>query len=146
MGGARPKAVVEDDDGLWLAKFNRPDDAWSSARVEHAMLVLARKCGIDTAEGRVKRVAGRDVLLVERFDRQKAAEGYLRARMISALTLLRAQDTYSDRDKWSYVALAEEIRRASARPSKDAPELFRRMVFNALISNTDDHRNGALGP
>jgi serine/threonine-protein kinase HipA len=146
MGGARPKAVVEDDDGLWLAKFNRPDDAWSSARVEHAMLVLARKCGIDTAESRVKRVAGRDVLLVKRFDRQKTAEGYLRARMISALTLLRAQDTYSDRDKWSYVALAEEIRRASARPSTDAPELFRRLVFNALISNTDDHRNGALGP
>jgi serine/threonine-protein kinase HipA len=145
MGGARPKAVVEEDDGLWIAKFNRPDDAWNSARVENAMLVLARKCSIDTAESRVQRVAGRDVLLVKRFDREKTAAGYLRARMISALTLLRAQDSHSDRDKWSYVALAEEIRRASAQPKRDAPELFRRMVFNALISNTDDHpRNHAM--
>lgn len=145
MGGARPKAVVEDDAGLWLAKFNRDDDAWNSARVEHAMLVLARKCGIDTAESRVKRVAGRDVLLVKRFDREKTPDGYRRARMISALTLLRAQDTYGDRDKWSYVALAEEVRRASAQPKKDAPELFRRMIFNALISNVDDHpRNHAM--
>ncbi len=62
MGGARPKAVVEDDDGLWIAKFNRPDDPWNNARVEHAMLTLARACGLDTAESRVVAVAGRDVL------------------------------------------------------------------------------------
>jgi serine/threonine-protein kinase HipA len=145
MGGARPKAVVEDDEGLWIAKFNRAGDDWNSARVEHAMLVLARKCGVTTAESRVERVASRDVLLVKRFDREKTGEGYLRARMVSALTLLRAQDTYGDRDKWSYVALAEEIRRISGQPAKDAAELFRRMCFNALISNTDDHpRNHAV--
>ena len=50
MGGARPKAVVEDKDGLWLAKFNRPDDKWNAARVEHAMLILARSCGLHSAE------------------------------------------------------------------------------------------------
>jgi serine/threonine-protein kinase HipA len=145
MGGARPKAVVEDEVGLWIAKFNRPDDAWNSARVEHAMLVLARACGLTTAESRVVDVAGRDVLLVKRFDREKTEAGYFRARMISALTLLRTEDTYRSRDRWSYVLLAEELRRVSADPGADAGELFRRMTFNALISNIDDHpRNHAL--
>jgi serine/threonine-protein kinase HipA len=145
MGGARPKAVVEDEEGLWLAKFNRPDDRWNTARVEHAMLLLARSCGITAAESKVVQVAGRDVLLVKRFDREKAAGGYLRARMVSGLTLLRAEDTHRSREKWSYVLLAEELRRACAEPRRDAPELFRRMCFNALISNTDDHpRNHAI--
>jgi serine/threonine-protein kinase HipA len=145
MGGARPKAVVEDDAGLWVAKFNRPDDTWNSARVEHAMLLLARACGLITAESRVVAVAGRDVLLVKRFDREKTEAGYQRARMISALTLLRAEDTYQSRDKWSYVLLAEEVRRVCADPAQNAAELFRRMCFNALISNIDDHpRNHAL--
>ena len=145
MGGARPKAVVEDDDGLWLAKFNRPDDAWNSARVEHAMLTLARACGLLTAQSRVVDVAGRDVLLVKRFDREKTQAGYRRARMVSALTLLRAEDTYQARDKWSYVLLAEELRRVCSEPAAHAAELFRRMCFNALISNVDDHpRNHAV--
>jgi serine/threonine-protein kinase HipA len=137
MGGARPKAV---------AKFNRPDDDWNVARVEHAMLALARACHIGTAESRVETVAGKDVLLVKRFDREKADDGgYLRHRMVSALTLLRADETVTDRVKWSYVGLAEELRRVSASPKTDAVELFRRMCFNALISNTDDHpRNHAI--
>jgi serine/threonine-protein kinase HipA len=145
MGGARPKAVVEDENSLWIAKFNRPDDKWNNARVEHAMLVLARSCGLNTAESRIIEVAGRDVLLVKRFDREKVTAGYLRARMVSSLTLLRAEDTYQSRDKWSYVLLAEELRRVSAKPQEDAAELFRRMCFNALISNIDDHpRNHAI--
>lgn len=145
MGGARPKAVVEDEEGLWVAKFNRPDDPWDSAKVEHAMLVLARACGLDVAQSRVVEVAGRSVLLVKRFDRQKVDDGYMRARMISALTLLRAEDTHRSRERWSYVALAEELRRACAEPGNNARELFRRMCFNALISNSDDHpRNHAV--
>lgn len=145
MGGARPKAVVEDDDGLWIAKFNRPDDAWNNARVEHAMLTLARACGLVTAQSRVVDVAGRDVLLVKRFDREKTGAGYRRARMVSALTLLRAEDTYQSRDKWSYVLLAEELRRVCSEPRQNTFELFRRMCFNALISNVDDHpRNHAV--
>jgi serine/threonine-protein kinase HipA len=65
--------------------------------------------------------------------------------MLSALTLLRSGDTHQDRDRWSYVLLAEELRRLCANPKVDAPELFRRMVFNALISNIDDHpRNHAV--
>lgn len=145
MGGARPKAVVEDDEGLWLAKFNRPEDSWNVARVEHAMLVLAKHCGLSVAESRIVSVAGKDVLLVKRFDREKLAKGYLRHRMVSALTLLRSDESIADRGKWSYVALAEELRRVCSNPKKDASELFRRMCFNALISNTDDHpRNHAI--
>ena len=65
--------------------------------------------------------------------------------MLSALTLLRAEDTHQNRDKWSYVLLAEELRRISSQPKTDAPELFRRMAFNALIPNSDDHpRNHAV--
>lgn len=144
MGGARPKTVVEDNDGLWLAKFGRTDDKWNHARTEHAMLELARACGINSVQSRVETVAGRDVLLVKRFDREKSGTGYLRSRMVSGLTILRTEDTHQHRDRWSYVLLAEELRRISANPKQDAAELFRRMVFNALISNTDDHpRNHA---
>jgi serine/threonine-protein kinase HipA len=145
MGGARPKAVVEDGDGLWIAKFNRSDDKWNNARIEHAMLALARACGLNTAESKIVTIGGRDVLLVKRFDRQKTDAGFLRARMVSALTLLRADDSSQSRDRWSYILLVEELRRVSGEPKKDAAELFRRMCFNALISNTDDHpRNHAL--
>lgn len=145
MGGARPKAVVEDDGALWLAKFNRRDDRWNSARVEHAMLGLGRACGLDVAYSRIAQAAGRDILMVQRFDRQKVNGGYARARMVSALTLLRTEDSHRGRDQWSYVLLAEELRRCSADPRADAEELFRRMTFNALISNSDDHpRNHAI--
>jgi serine/threonine-protein kinase HipA len=111
MGGARPKAVVEDDDGLWIAKFNRADDRWNMARVEHAMLMLARASGLNTAESRLDNIGDRDVLLVKRFDRERVAGGYHRARMISGLTLLRTDDAPGNRDRWSYVLLAEELRR-----------------------------------
>lgn len=145
MGGARPKAVVEDEEGLWIAKFNRPDDRWNNTRVERAMLELARSCGISVAVSRVETIGGKDVLLVKRFDREKTEKGYLRARMISGLTLLRAEEAADMRDRWSYVLLAEELRRIVKEPARDAPELFRRMVFNALISNIDDHpRNHAI--
>jgi serine/threonine-protein kinase HipA len=145
MGGARPKVTVEENTGLWIAKFNRPDDKWNQARTEHAMLTLARACGIATAESMVVSVGGRDVLLVKRFDRHKTDAGYRRARMVSALTLLRTEDFPQSKDQWSYIRLVEELRRVSAEPKKDAVELFRRMCFNALISNSDDHpRNHAV--
>lgn len=145
MGGARPKTVVQDDDALWVAKFNRADDKWNNTRVEHAMLRLARECGIASAESRIITIGGRDVLLIRRFDREKTVEGYTRARMISGLTILRCDESVTARDRWSYVILVEELRRIVAEPKKDAAELFRRMCFNALISNTDDHpRNHAV--
>lgn len=145
MGGARPKAVIQDDGDLWLAKFNRDDDRWNNTRVEHAMLRLARECGVSSAESRIEIVGGKDVLLVKRFDRERVVSGYTRARMISGLTILRAEETATMRTNWSYVSLVEELRRIVSEPKKDSSELFRRMCFNALISNTDDHpRNHAV--
>lgn len=145
MGGARPKNVVEDAEGLWLAKFPDRSDKWNNARVEGAMLALAQECGLRVARHRIEHVAGKDVLLVQRFDRTLTADRYLRHRMVSGLTALGAEDSHGDRAKWSYLLLADELRRRSARPAQDLEELFRRMVFNALISNTDDHpRNHAL--
>jgi serine/threonine-protein kinase HipA len=145
MGGARPKAVVQDDDGLWVAKFNRDDDRWNNTRVEHAMLRLARECGLTTAESKIETVGGKDVMLVKRFDREKTAKGYTRARMVSGLTILRADEAPEARQNWSYVILVEELRRIIEEPKKDAKELFRRVCFNALISNIDDHpRNHAI--
>jgi len=145
MGGARPKAVIEDESGLWIAKFRHPEDKWNDARVEHAMLMLARDCGLQVAESKVVTIGEHDAVLVKRFDREKTAAGYCRGRMLSALTLLRSDENYQAREKWSYVLLVEELRRISSQPRTDAPELFRRMCFNALISNTDDHpRNHAV--
>jgi serine/threonine-protein kinase HipA len=150
LGGARPKNVVEDEDGLWVAKFPQRGDRWNNAAVEAAMLSLASRCGIRVPRARVERVGAESVLLVKRFDRERVVEdeafaGYLRHRMVSALTVLDAEDTATDRRGWSYVLLADELQRWSARPRQDRAELFRRMVLNALICNVDDHpRNHAL--
>jgi serine/threonine-protein kinase HipA len=145
MGGARPKAVVQDGEGLWIAKFNRDDDRWNNTRVEHAMLRLARECGLHTAESRIETVGTKDVLLVRRFDRERAAKDYTRARMVSGLTLLHADEAPQGRQNWSYLLLVEELRRVVADAKSDARELFRRICFNALISNLDDHpRNHAI--
>lgn len=145
MGGARPKAVVQDDHSLWIAKFSRHDDRWNHPRTEHALLTLARECGINAAASRVESVAGRDVLLVRRFDRDWGGEGYHRHRMVSALTLLQTDDGQAGRARWSYLLLADEIRRASVAPAEDLRELFTRMCFNAAVSNLDDHpRNHAV--
>jgi serine/threonine-protein kinase HipA len=145
MGGARPKAAVEDNDGLWIAKFQTPTDRWNDPRVEHAMLNLARNCGLSVADSRLDNAGGRDILLVRRFDRDRSTEGYLRHRMISSMTVLGSEGTSDAREKWSYPLLADQMRRIVGDPSECLAELFRRMTFNALISNLDDHpRNHAL--
>lgn len=150
LGGARPKNVVEDEEGLWVAKFPARGDRWKNAVVEAAMLSLAARCGIRVPETRIEVLGEESVLLVKRFDREQVVTelgetAYLRHRMVSALTVLDAEESPTDRTNWSYVALADEIQRWSARPTQDRIELFRRVVFNALISNLDDHpRNHAL--
>lgn len=145
MGGARPKTVVEDDGALWVAKFAREDDDFNYPRIEYALLELARACGLTAADSRLTTVANRDVLLVRRFDRDRADAGYRRHRMVSAVTLLRTDDDATARTDWSYLLLADEIRRASTAPEDDLRELYGRMVFNAAVSNLDDHpRNHAI--
>ena len=148
MGGARPKNVVEDDQGLWLAKFPARDDRWNNAPVEAGLLNLAKRCGIRVPVTRIERLGEHHILLVSRFDREPAADAagkYLRHRMVSALTVLDASESAVERRHWSYPLFADELRRWSSRSVRDQRELFRRMVFNALVSNSDDHpRNHAL--
>jgi len=145
MGGARPKTTVEADNALWLAKFPALSDTWNQPRVEHGLLLLARCCGLRVAESRLTRVGDADVLLVKRFDRDWSETGYRRHRMVSAVTLLQAEDSPTDRGRWSYLLLADELRRVSAQPAADLRELFGRICFNAAVSNNDDHpRNHAL--
>lgn len=145
MGGARPKAVVEHHQDLWLAKFTRQDDRWNHPRVEHGLLKLAAACNLTVADSKITTVAGRDVLLVRRFDRDRKEGGYRRHRLASALTLLQIDEGPAARADWSYILLADEIRRVSAQPAADLGELFARMCFNAAVSNLDDHpRNHAV--
>lgn len=145
LGGARPKTTIQDGDDLWLAKFSRPDDRWDEPRVEHALLRLADACGLRAAVSRIETLGGRAALLVRRFDRVRAGDGFLRWRLVSGLTLLRAEESATERERWSYLLLADEIRRTSVKPRDDLRELFGRMCFNAAVGNTDDHpRNHAL--
>ena len=145
LGGARPKAGVEYGQSLWIAKFSRHDDRWNHPRVEYGLLKLAEACGLTVAGNDITKIGERDVLLVGRFDRDRVEDGYRRHRMVSALTLLQSDDNSAARRDWSYILLADEIRRVSMKPESDLRELFARMCFNAAISNLDDHpRNHAI--
>jgi serine/threonine-protein kinase HipA len=143
VGGARPKCTVELEDALWIAKFPARGDTVNFPRIEHATMALAERCGIAVPEMRLVEIGGRDVLLVKRFDRKKTAEGYLRFGFLSALSLMEWDER--DRTLWSYPALADRMRAAILAQPEELRELFRRMVFNVLCRNTDDHpRNHAF--
>lgn len=147
MGGARPKVTVEDGHRLWLAKLPEQSDRHNVQRIEYATLELARAAGLRVCGTRLERVGNRDALLLERFDREwnPDAGAYRRFALVSGLTVLDADDGYLGRERWSYLLLADELRRWSIRSAEDRRELFRRMVFNAMVTNNDDHpRNHAL--
>lgn len=145
MGGARPKATIEDEQALWLGKFPAKDDRFNLQRVEFATLDLARRCGLNVAQARLQAVGDSDVLMLRRFDRDYTDQGYLRFGLVSGLTVLDCGDSTLDRERWSYLLLADNLRRWSDKPEADCAELFRRMVFNAAVTNNDDHpRNHAL--
>jgi serine/threonine-protein kinase HipA len=135
IGGARPKINLMVDGELWLAKLPALKDRYSNARVECAMLTVAQKLGIQTPEHRLYESSGEDILLLKRFDR----EGGKRMGMMSALSLLSADE--QDRHI-NYVDLAQKLIINQAQ--KDAKELFKRVVLNGMVNNTDDHaRNHA---
>ena len=145
LGGARPKATVEDGDALWLAKFPARADRYNLQQLEFATLELARVAGLNVATARLQSIGRSDVLMVRRFDRDAVDGGYLRYGLVSGLTVLDCEDSFMERDRWSYPLLADRLRRWSEKPDEDRVELFRRMVFNAAVGNTDDHpRNHAL--
>lgn len=147
MGGARPKATVEDQHRIYLAKFPEKRDPHNMQRIEYATLEMARAAGLRVCEARLERVGQADALLLLRFDREwnPDAQAYARYGLVSGLTILDAEDGYTGREQWSYRLLADELRRRSARPDDDRRELFARMVFNAMVTNNNDHpRNHAL--
>lgn len=145
MGGARPKATIEDGNRLWLGKFPAKDDRFNLQRIEFATLDLAKRCGLNVTQARLQSVGSSDVLMLQRFDRERGNGGYLRIGMVSGLTVLDCGDSALDRNRWSYPLLADNLRRWSDKPEADCAELFRRMVFNAAVTNNDDHpRNHAL--
>lgn len=145
MGGARPKATIEDAQSLWLGKFPAKDDRFNMQRIEFATLDLARRSGLNVAKARLQSVGESNVLMVQRFDRDHTVNGYLRFGLVSGLTVLDCSDSPLDRARWSYPLLADNLRRWSDKPETDCAELFMRMVFNAAVTNNDDHpRNHAL--
>jgi serine/threonine-protein kinase HipA len=145
MGGARPKATIEDAQSLWLGKFPAKDDRFNLQRVEFATLDLARRCGLNVTLARLQTVGDSDVLMLRRFDRDYTDKGYLRFGLVSGLTVLDCGDSHLDGECWSYPLLADNLRRWSDKPEADCAELFRRMVFNAAVTNNDDHpRNHAM--
>ena len=144
MGGARPKATIEDGNRLWIGKFPEKADRCNFQRVEYATLELARRCGLAVCNARLQSVAAHDVLMLERFDREYTEGAYLRFGLASGLTMLDCDDNYLERERWSYPLLADQFRRWSEKPDADRIELFRRVVFNAAVTNNDDHpRNHA---
>ncbi|OIN92199.1 MAG: hypothetical protein AUJ20_08555 [Comamonadaceae bacterium CG1_02_60_18] len=147
MGGARPKVTVEDEHRLYLAKLPEKADKHNMQRVEYATLELARAAGLQVCGTRMASVGKAEALMLLRFDREwnPDANAYARHGLVSGLTVLDAEDGYTGRERWSYLLLADEIRRWSAKPDADRLELFRRMVFNAMVTNNDDHpRNHAM--
>ena len=143
-GGARPKLTLEEDGALWLVKGVSVDDSPEYAPVpciEAALLTLARACDIRVPRHDVRRIAGDPGLLVERFDRYRLSDGtFGRWRYASAQTLFWSQpDSARYSYQGSYTNLARHLRVWERDPEHDVRELFRRIVFNALVGNTDDH-------
>lgn len=132
LGGARPKAsVLDTDDRLAIAKFPKRDDDVDVVRWEAVALTLAADVGIAVPDWRLIAEDGQAVLLLRRFDRADDR----RVPYLSAMSMLGAVD----HDTRSYTEIADAIRRHGAKPAQDLPALWRRMAFNVLISNTDDH-------
>lgn len=142
IGGARPKVIIHAENRKCIVKFPSISDTYNMVKAEYLAMRLARLSGIDVPPVELLEVAGKNVLLIERFDRRNTANGWTRRAMVSALTMLRLDETLARYA--SYSDLAEVIRYQFVNPKRDLRELFIRLVFNVLCGNTDDHaRNHA---
>ena len=142
IGGARAKATIASGDKKYIAKFSSQNDIYNVVKAEYVAMRLAAQVGINAAPVSLKRVAGRDVLLVERFDRERVEGGWTRRGMVSALTLLGLDEMMARYA--SYEDLATVVRHRFSQPKGTLKEMFARMLFNVLCGNTDDHaRNHA---
>jgi len=142
LGGARPKAQIDDDEKKYIAKFSSATDLYSVVKAEFIAMRLAALAGLNVARVSLTSALHKDVLLIERFDRAHTDAGWQRKMMVSALTIL-ALDEMMARYA-SYEELAEIVRHRFADASTTLRELYSRLVFNILCGNTDDHaRNHA---
>lgn len=134
LGGARPKASVIDKDGnLCIAKFPKKDDYTNNVLWEAVALTLAKNCGLNVQEWSLHKAGKKNVIVLKRFDRN----GNTRIPFLSAMSMLNAID--NDSQTHSYLDIADAIRQNGATPKEDLKELWKRIVFSILISNTDDH-------
>ena len=143
LGGARPKAtVVDTKDQLWIAKFPSKNDENDTGAWEMVAHDLAALCGLNVPEAKLEKFSPLgSTFLIKRFDRM----GSKRVHFASAMTLLGKTDGASAADGSSYLDIAAFIKSYGAQPKKDLGELWKRIVFNMAITNTDDHlRNHAF--
>lgn len=142
IGGARPKALIEDGDRKFVAKFSATNDTYSVVKAEFIAMRLAEHAHLSVAPVTITRAAGKDVILIERFDRVPTQAGWTRRVMVSALTMLGLHEMSARHAR--YTDLADVVRARFTDSRASLTELFARMVFNVLVGNTDDHaRNHA---
>jgi serine/threonine-protein kinase HipA len=142
IGGARPKSLIEDDSAKYIAKFSSSTDLYNVVKAEFVAMRLASLIGLNVAPVALTKSSQKDVLLIERFDRNLTGQGWQRKCMVSALTLLGLDEMMARYA--SYEDLAEIIRHKFTDAPVTLRELFSRLVFNILSGNTDDHaRNHA---
>ena len=146
IGGARPKTTVAFEDKVFIAKPHKADDQYPLVRSEHAALTLAGHLGLRAPRTEIRVIEGRDVILIERFDREIKGVRLERHGFLSAHAALglpkRIMKPQTDA---SYQKIAEAIRKISAKPDEDCGELWKRILFNMIVSNGDDHtRNHAF--
>jgi len=142
IGGARPKALIEDGNTKFIAKFSSSTDLYSVVKTEFIAMRLAELVGLNVAPVSLTQSLNKDVLLIARFDRKYMEKGWERKTMVSALTLLGLDEMMARYA--SYEVLAEIIRHRFKDSSATLRELYSRLVFNILCGNTDDHaRNHA---
>jgi len=139
VGGARPKITLQDGSRHWIAKFSKPDDLIDAPLVEYATLKLARHCAIVVPDTAIRRVADRHVFLTERFDREQGRRlHYISMHSLFNQERIRLYDN-AFADPCSYAAFGRVLRSHARDWAADAEQLFRRIVFNVLVGNTDDH-------
>lgn len=142
LGGARPKALIDDEDRKYIAKFSASNDLYNVVKAEFVAMRLASLVGLEVAPVALTQGLGKDVLLIERFDRTLVDEGWARRSLVSALTMLELDE--SEARYASYQDFSDIIRHRFTDPRRTLEELFGRIVFNILSGNTDDHaRNHA---
>lgn len=137
VGGARPKALIQDDHVGSIAKFSLSTDTYDIIKSEYLGMRLAKLIGLDVADVQLRSVLGKQILLIKRFDRIQSNDGITRIQMLSGLSLLDLNEMEARYAR--YIDLADIIRQRFKNPKRDLLELYQRLIFNVLIGNTDDH-------